>query len=355
MGIRLATVNELYADAADDSHPSEIMRSIGEGYAMKMPEDVRGLLAGLWGTERFRMGARTLEKYENALRMAEAAGFDRGAQPYQDVALLIQLRNAMIHFEPQSHHEGEDEPTQFEKKQNGAFPLNPLAAPLINPLGKDPLQPFLPHKCLGYGCAMWALESSVAFTKEFFSRMGLKASHGDWLVEMAVEYASLRPLEEIATKHGARAEHLVERPVETPPNPVVEMHQRPWPAELAGAVLRLWRARCHLEELRAEIDGFFDLKPYRTVLYKHEAGLEHVLVVHTTQERPVATISAGLAASVVWKRSQEAGLRSRSALRPPSGRLPDRSAPAVLARSGDACRTNARASEPSPRRPHACH
>ncbi len=63
---------------------------------------------------------------------------------------------------------------------------------------------------------MWALKSSVAFTEESFSRMGLKASHGGWLVEMAVEYASMRSLEEIAAKHGARAEHLVERPINTP-------------------------------------------------------------------------------------------------------------------------------------------
>ncbi len=142
-----AAINELYADAADDSHPSEVMRSIGEGYAMEMPKDARGLLAGLWSTEKFRMGARTLEKYETALRMAGAAGFDRGAQLYQDVALLIQLRNALIHFEPQSHHEGEAEPTQFEKKLSGKFPLNPLAAPPINSLGNDPLQPFLPDRC----------------------------------------------------------------------------------------------------------------------------------------------------------------------------------------------------------------
>ena len=212
-----ATVNELYADAADNSHPSEIMRSIGEGYAMEMQKDVRGLLAGLWGTKRFRMGARTLEKYETALEISGAAEFDKGAQPYQDVALLIQLRNALIHFKPQSHHEGENEPTQFEKRLNGKFPLNPLAMPPINPLGADPLQPFLPHKCLGYGCAMWALKSSVTFTEEFFSKMELKASHGGCLVEMAVEYASMRSLEEIAAKHGARVEHLVESPVETSP------------------------------------------------------------------------------------------------------------------------------------------
>lgn len=212
-----AAVNELYADAADNSHPSETMRSIGEGYAMKMPKDVRGLLAGLWSTEKFRLTARTLEKYEVALRAAGGEEFDRGSHPYQDVALLIKLRNALIHFEPESHHEGNFEPTGFERKLTGKFALNPLAAPPINPLGNDPLLPFLPDKCLGHGCAMWTLTSTVAFTEQFFTNMGLEAMHGGWLVEMAVEYASMQPPEDIAAKHGTRSEHLVEHTVESPP------------------------------------------------------------------------------------------------------------------------------------------
>lgn len=53
-------------------------------------------------------------------------------------------------------------------------------------------------------------------------------------------------------------------------------------------MLKLWRAQCHLWELSREMADFFKTKPYRTVLYKHEAGLEHVLLVHTTQEPPVS-------------------------------------------------------------------
>lgn len=210
-----AAVNELYADTADDTHLDEVMRDIGEGYAMDMPKDLRGLLAGLWNTDRFRIGARTLERYQIALKAAGAKGFEKGSAPYQDVALLIQLRNALIHFEPASHHEGGEEPTGLEAKLSGKFPLNPLAAHPINPLGNDPLLPFLPDKCLGHGCALWALTSSVAFTEEFFSRVGLKATYSGWLVEMSVEYASLHPAEEIAAKHDTRAEHVIEHVVGT--------------------------------------------------------------------------------------------------------------------------------------------
>lgn len=68
---------------------------------------------------------------------------------------------------------------------------------------------------------------------------------------------------------------------------MAEARQRPWPAELAGPALKLWRAQCHLVDMQNEINAFFLQTPYRTVLYKHEAGLHHVLRVHTTQEPPV--------------------------------------------------------------------
>src|SRR5918994_4547888 len=211
-----ASVNELYADTTDDSAPSEILRSIGTGYAMEMPKDVRSILACLWTTERFRT-ARTLEKFQVALKAVGQEQFDKGSQPYQDVALLIRLRNALVHFEPESLHGGNDVPTDLERKLGGKFALNPLAADPINPLGKDPLLPFLPAKCLGYGCALWALRSSVAFTEDFFSRMGVKAFHGGWLVDMAVDYASMRPLKEIAAKYGAKAHHIVEHAADPDP------------------------------------------------------------------------------------------------------------------------------------------
>ncbi len=69
---------------------------------------------------------------------------------------------------------------------------------------------------------------------------------------------------------------------------MAEARQHPWPAELTGPALKLWRAQCHLVDLHNEIADFFNLKPYRTVLYKHEAGLEHLLRVHTTQEPPIS-------------------------------------------------------------------
>jgi hypothetical protein len=50
----------------------------------------------------------------------------------------------------------------------GKFIANPLT-------GQD--NPFYPDKCLGHGCAEWAVNSSVKFNDDFFSRMGLLSSY----------------------------------------------------------------------------------------------------------------------------------------------------------------------------------
>lgn len=67
---------------------------------------------------------------------------------------------------------------------------------------------------------------------------------------------------------------------------MAETSGRSYPPELVGARRKLDRAYRHLRELHAEIDAFFELRPYRTALYKDEAGLEHVLVGYLTHRPP---------------------------------------------------------------------
>jgi hypothetical protein len=45
----------------------------------------------------------------------------------------------------------------------GKFNLNPLTG-----AGN----PFYPDKCLGHGCAEWAVNSSIKFVDEFFEKLG---------------------------------------------------------------------------------------------------------------------------------------------------------------------------------------
>lgn len=146
-----ATINELFIDASNPGSPTF------EGADTRTP----GLLArGSWQEIE---GEPTLRKYQIALALAEEQRFDRGAAPYQDVSALIQLRNALVHYKPewdtdQNKHE------KIESKLRSRFAPNPFAGPS---------DAFFPKKCLGHGCAEWAVRSSVTFIESSFSRLGL--------------------------------------------------------------------------------------------------------------------------------------------------------------------------------------
>ena len=116
------------------------------------------------------MATTTAINHGLTLGLALALGgwppFSKGAQPWQSVAKLVKLRNALIHYEPEwvpvPTAAGEEH--SFEKQFAGTFSLNPLA-PDENP--------FYPDKILGHGCAAWAIKSSMAFMDSFKDKAGL--------------------------------------------------------------------------------------------------------------------------------------------------------------------------------------
>jgi hypothetical protein len=149
-----ATINELFADAADE-HPNNIWQ---------LGFEVLTRLASLWEVEYFERYARLMEKFQTALKMAGKEQFNTGERHYQDVKLVIELRNTLTHYKPETTFSNSMDTNKLEKSLRGKFPINPLVPNEV---------PFFPDKCLGYGCAKWACESSLAFADEFFSRMGL--------------------------------------------------------------------------------------------------------------------------------------------------------------------------------------
>ncbi|WP_087863767.1 hypothetical protein [Comamonas thiooxydans] len=152
-----ATINELFSDCADE-HMRHIDPTLPAG----------NLMGRLWKKNVPRTAAYSiLEKYEIALELNGKQNFALGASPYQDVKLLVELRNALIHFEPETvdgpSDDGAAKVHKFEKRFAGKFPTNPLV---------KQGNPFYPDKLLGAGCAEWAVKSSLAFADEFFARLG---------------------------------------------------------------------------------------------------------------------------------------------------------------------------------------
>lgn len=156
-----ASINELFTDAEDGQ--VEHLKGLG-------PSVVR-IMSSLWKygvprTARYSI----LEKFQIALILAGKHQFEEGLAPYQDANLAIKLRNAFIHYEPEtitiySDNDRSATPHKFYKILNGKFALNPLA-------GEG--NAFYPDKCLGHGCAKWALSSSLEYADEFYLRIGVK-------------------------------------------------------------------------------------------------------------------------------------------------------------------------------------
>jgi hypothetical protein len=158
-----AAINEIFQDSGD-AHSSYI-----EG----LSEPCRKAMAAVW-TATGEGFIETLDKYDLALRLAGHKPFDRASAPYQNVRILIRLRNHLIHYKPQ--YVSADTPHKLGKALNGKFPANRLMAGSGNP--------WFPDHALGAGCADWAWRSARYLSDAFATRIGLtlhyqQADYGD--------------------------------------------------------------------------------------------------------------------------------------------------------------------------------
>lgn len=156
-----ATVNEMFTDASEN-FSSEHLKGLDTSVVSRLGE--------LWKLKVPRTASfDILQKYNIALAATDHPAMDPGKNPTQNVKSLIRLRNALIHYEPETLLIDETpeivrDPHRLESMLKGKFPLNQLTEKSGNH--------FFPTKCLGHGCADWAVESSISFVREFNNAMG---------------------------------------------------------------------------------------------------------------------------------------------------------------------------------------
>lgn len=155
VGFAEAAINEFFQDAAD-GHVS---------YIAPIGEQAWAAMVAYW-RESKGYGS-IIEKYQVALGLAGRVPLSPGSEPFQSFALLIKLRNLLVHFRPET---ASAEDTQaIEKQLAGRFESNPLMDGAGNP--------YFPDKCLGAGCAAWAGPVAKAFADEVFSRLGVEPNY----------------------------------------------------------------------------------------------------------------------------------------------------------------------------------
>jgi hypothetical protein len=105
----------------------------------------------------------TMARFDLILHLLGKPKADKGAEPYQSAALVVRLRNELIHYKSRWG-------TQMEstKLYSSLESLKHKAPPFT-----DPRMNFFPLRCLSAECADWALTSSVAFLEHFYSALGV--------------------------------------------------------------------------------------------------------------------------------------------------------------------------------------
>ena len=118
-----------------------------------------------------------LDKFDLALVMRNVEALDKGAGPYQDVDVLIKLRNALIHFSPE-WESSQDLHAKLSAKLRGRFQASPFL---------QESAPLFPKRWASSGCAKWAVRSCLLFAEKFEAESGLEPRYKRFKDRLAVE------------------------------------------------------------------------------------------------------------------------------------------------------------------------
>lgn len=106
-----------------------------------------------------------LERYQVILHLLHKAPLGTGEQPWQDMDIVIKLRNQITHYKSQWGQQMEGK-NLFKSLQNLRIKKPPFIPNTMN---------FFPHQCLGAGCAAWSVRTAVKFINVFYERLGVRS------------------------------------------------------------------------------------------------------------------------------------------------------------------------------------
>lgn len=153
-----ALINELFSDVFDN-HNDERLKVFDAASHQRMTQH--------WRDSGFGKTTSILEKYEFALSLNAQAGFDKGAEPYQSMSLLISLRNWQVHYYPSNVSDAD--PHSLQAKLKSRFEPNSLMTGSGNA--------WFPDKALGAGCSAWAVSTAEAFANNFVERFSYEPNY----------------------------------------------------------------------------------------------------------------------------------------------------------------------------------
>lgn len=145
-----ASINELYLE----------LQNLGQSGHPRLPPRELGLLLRVWPDV---VGSPVLHKYQVALSISDADNYDESRPPYVDADSLLRLRDGLLSCTP-DWDDSRGRHRTLEKRLRTKFPPSNLAPASA---------PWFPDRCLGAGCAKWAVKTAQAFSDDFCRRMGI--------------------------------------------------------------------------------------------------------------------------------------------------------------------------------------
>jgi hypothetical protein len=173
--IETANAEKAFGDFWEDIQANAIatiLTSVAalEGYANELfvdhaevfPELRLDIMTKLW--ELYEQKP-ILEKYDFALLLRQGSAFDRGAPPHQDIAALIKLRNALVHYKPEWSNEQVEHAKVSNALKNRAVKSSYFST-------NDSL---FPRAWVSHGTTCWAVKSVISYIYDFEQRASLKS------------------------------------------------------------------------------------------------------------------------------------------------------------------------------------
>lgn len=116
---------------------------------------------------------RLLDRFQLVLLAVQRESFYTGAQPFQDAALVVNVRNELVHFRPPwraggGGREDHDLERRLRAKRLTTSPFTGAG------------NPYFPDKALSSGLAEWAWSAALAFGDAFYDGLGVSVAYMNW-------------------------------------------------------------------------------------------------------------------------------------------------------------------------------
>jgi hypothetical protein len=115
-----------------------------------------------------------LTRFKLILHLLNKPPLSEGEQPWQDMALLVRLRNELVHYK-----------SKWGKELEGQKMYKSLQhLRLAKPSFVAANNAFFPHRLLGAACAAWAVRTAVALLNGFYDRMNIESRLKPFIAEL---------------------------------------------------------------------------------------------------------------------------------------------------------------------------